>query len=136
MSINTAAYRGLPTLEAAYTARTIDAGGGHLHWVGSRTGNGTPRFHWQGRTYTAYQVAYWLRTGRWPEGPARPECGDPDCVAPACVDDTLTRQRDRAVYAAITGASPTGCDRGHDTTQTRRRPDGRAYCQTCNRGEA
>ncbi|MDX3214542.1 hypothetical protein PV318_03150 [Streptomyces sp. ME02-6991-2B] len=121
-------------LAAAFTARTRPTEDGHREWAG-RVEKCHPagRFRHAGRDYTAQQAAYVLRTGRRPNGYARPFCGVPSCCEPGHVDDAATRQRDRTAYAAITGVPRRlwACD--HDeATQARVRADGRGYCNACN----
>jgi hypothetical protein len=76
--------------------------GGHLRWTGP-VRNGTPVLTSGRQTTTAYRWAWRLRTGRDPEGPVRPGCGMPACVAPLHLTDTgqtSTDPVDQAVLAA------------------------------------
>ncbi|MFD8005720.1 hypothetical protein [Streptomyces mirabilis] len=122
-------------LAKAFAARTRAVGYGHREWIaGSRTASGIGRFQHQGTSYTAYQAAYLLRTGRLPVGSVKPTCGVPTCCDPAHVDDQATRQRDRAALADVKGMRhrPPSCD--HDqAVHGRRRTDGKRYCKECNR---
>lgn len=126
-------YPGGLSLEEAWAARTRPVDGGHLAWTGHINGHGVPMLTWRGRKYSAYRVAFRMRAGREPVGQCGSECDHGGCVAPACVYDTAARQRDRAVLAS--GLLAGRCGRGHDrAVYGRRRPDGRPYCQACNRG--
>lgn len=89
----------LPPLEDAFLARTRPIAGGHLEWRGARNNTGVPVMRRGQRIKSAYRLAFFLRTGREPDGPVRPDCGYRGCVAPAHVDDAAGRAR----YAAIFG---------------------------------
>ncbi|MEN2423048.1 hypothetical protein AABB02_33670 [Streptomyces rimosus] len=131
------ARRTFPTLVAAFRGRTEPAGAGHLRWTG-RIAQGVPVFWHRRQQYSAYRVAFTLRTGRPPDGPVKPECGQRQCVEPTHVDDTATRQRDRAMLAALLGRPEPAerCAQGHDrAVHGRLLPDGRPYCNACARGQ-
>ena len=139
------AVEGTPTapavpdgLAAAFAARTRVVEGGHREWTTrSRTASGGGRFRHRGVDYTAAQAAFILRTGRAPVGTVQTTCDRPRCCAPAHVDDQVTRQRDRAALAAVTGIRhrPPTCD--HDQAiHGRHRSDGRRYCDACNNPKA
>ena len=98
--------RPAPTPEAAFHTRTREAEGGHLIWTG-HVSHGTPMLRHGGRLLSAYRIAWRIRTGREPVGHVRLMCGVPGCVAPACVDDRPTRQRDRNALAGVLAATPT-----------------------------
>lgn len=123
-----------PSLQAAFEAWTRPTDGGHVEWTGSYTAKGTPMLVHRNRTYSAYRTAFFIRTGVWPTGQAKPECGRPGCVAQAHVDDTATRDRTRATYAALTGyrENSDNCRRGHPYAEHGRwRSNGKRYCHTC-----
>lgn len=92
-----------PTLAEAFRAHTEPVEGGHLRWKGSRHSSGIPQVMHDGRTYSAYRLAFRLRTGREPVGQARPGCDYDGCVAPTCVADQRERERDRKTFAGIFG---------------------------------
>lgn len=125
------------TLGQKWAARTRPVDGGHLDWTGERqTVSGTPVLRYWPDTYTAARIAFRIRTGRDPVGYARSECGRKHCVAPAHVDDTAIRQRDREALRLIGGSGqrPAMCIHGHDqTAHGRYEADGRAYCHQCKR---
>ncbi|WND36952.1 hypothetical protein RI578_22860 [Streptomyces sp. BB1-1-1] len=125
---------GIPRgLAAQFTLRTREVEGGHREWSAPTKGR-AGRFRHRGRDYTAYQAAFILRTGRNPDGPARPSCEHPQCCEPAHVDDGATRQRDRAALAGITGVTHRAWSCDHDEEQhARHRADGKRYCAECNR---
>lgn len=92
-----------PTLAEAFHAHTEPVNGGHLRWTGNRAAGGTPRVMHAGHTYSAYRIAFLLRTGREPVGKALPGCDFDGCVAPVCMTDQRQRERDRAAYTGIFG---------------------------------
>ena len=95
------------SVEDAFHARTRATADGHLIWTGHITRNrNAPMLRYGGRELSAYRIAWRIRTGREADGHVRPMCGVPGCVAPACVDDRTTRQRDRAALAGLFTASP------------------------------
>lgn len=94
-----------PTLAEAFRARTAPAEGGHLRWTGSISVDGVPVFGHEQRLYSAYRIAFTLRTGRQASGQARPGCDFPHCVEPRHVEDQAERQRNRTGYAAIFGGA-------------------------------
>ncbi|MET7933443.1 hypothetical protein [Streptomyces sp. NPDC005322] len=91
------------SLEAAFRARVEPVEGGHLRWAGHWATNGVPLLRYGGRQMTAHRIAFRLRTGREPEGNARPECDYEDCVEPSHVQDAPERERTEDTYAAIFG---------------------------------
>lgn len=122
------------TAEEAYRARVEPAGGRHLRWTGGQSSAGTPVFMHDGRTLSAYRVAFTIRTGREPQGHVFPACDVPGCVAPECMDDTAARTRDRSALASILGRQQwaTHCPAGHAYGESARyRPDGGRYCGAC-----
>jgi hypothetical protein len=122
------------TVEEAYRARVEPAGGQHLRWSGGRSSAGTPVFMHAGQTFSAYRVAFTIRTGREPVGHVFPACDVPLCVAPECMDDTAARNRDRAALASLLGRQQyaTHCPSGHAYGETARYlPDGDRYCSAC-----
>lgn len=135
---------GIPYTGGSYTSaeekwrapvRPVD--GGHLEWTGERgSASGTPVMRYREKSYSPAGIAFRIRHGREPEGYARAECGLVHCVAPEHVDDTVTRTRDRAALAALTGRwhrLETECRRGHDYAQHGRYlPDGSRYCDRCH----
>lgn len=92
-----------PTVEDAWRAHVEPVDGGHLRWTGGFGSFGNPQVMHHGRTYSAYRIAFRLRTGRDPVGAARPACGYPRCVEPSHIDDQAARDRDRRTYTAIFG---------------------------------
>ncbi|MFE4210274.1 MULTISPECIES: hypothetical protein [Streptomyces] len=121
------------TLAAAFAARTRATEDGHRVWTAGVNSRGVGRFQHAGRTYTAQQAAHAVRTGRQPVGQVRPACDVPGCCEPEHVDDRLTRQRDRAALASITGMGHRAPSCDHDqATHGRHRADGRKYCNACN----
>lgn len=123
------------SLQSAFESRTRPGPDGHLVWTGGTSGGGAPYFMNASTNYSGYRVAFWLRTGTWPVGQARPECGTPHCVAPAHIDDTVTRTRDRAALAAVMGrwhVRTEMCPKGHLYGEwARYKPDGVRYCGGC-----
>lgn len=90
--------------EELFAARTEPQPGGHLKWTGTNS-NGSLKFRWRDRHYSATAVAFRIRTGRDPVGRARTSCDMPHCVAPAHVSDQAERNRDRATYQALFGGA-------------------------------
>lgn len=129
------ANRSQLTLEEKWRTLTRPADGGHLEWTGRIAANGTPVFKHHEKDHSAFRVAFTVRTGREPVGYAKPACDRPLCVEPSHVDDTATRNRDRAALAAITGRwhrQETHCRRGHAYAEHGRHlPDGSRYCNAC-----
>jgi hypothetical protein len=93
------------TLAEAFAARTEPVEGGHLRWTGARCTTGTPQLGIQGRYISGYQAAFILRYGREPVGRSLPGCDYQQCVAPDHVEDQPMREKTRALYAAVFGAS-------------------------------
>ncbi|MEV6536949.1 hypothetical protein AB0M86_46640 [Streptomyces sp. NPDC051639] len=124
------------TIEQKFITHTQPVEGGHLEWTGRRTrSNGTPMFTHRERSYTARSIAFRIATGRAPDGYVTAECDNPECVAPAHVEDEPGRTRIRAQLAAVLGIATalTECGRGHNTATHRRYDrDGHAYCGTCH----
>lgn len=125
------------TLDEKWATFTRPVNGGHLEWTGERqTTSGTPVMRYREHAYTAARIAFRIRHGREPEGYARPECGLPHCVAPAHIDDTTTRLRDREQFRYLLGGRerPETCAHGHNQGQWGRyETDGRSYCHACKR---
>jgi hypothetical protein len=72
---------------------TREADHGHLTWTGERaTDRRTPVLRIGTRTYPARRIAYRVRHGIDPRGQAKPDCGRPDCIAPAHQTDTTNNQ--------------------------------------------
>ncbi|MEU0181818.1 hypothetical protein ABZ312_11605 [Streptomyces sp. NPDC006207] len=128
--------RTFATVEDKWRSKLQPVDGGHLVWTGRLGANGNPILDYKGKSYQAGRIAYRLRTGRDPVGPARRSCDVHLCVAPACVDDANDRMRVRVQLRALDGFnSPAGgvCGNGHDLTEHRRyRPDGKPYCNACS----
>lgn len=125
--------------EEKWRALVAPADDGHLEWRGPRNDKGTPTLHLRGAHHSPLAMAFRMRTGRDPIGPARADCGHPGCVAPDHVEDTPGRNRARAVLRAIAGRAgrPEVCPRGHGQAEWGRlRADGRAYCLACRRGDS
>jgi hypothetical protein len=124
------------TVEEKFATYTRPVEGGHLEWAGRHhSANGTPVFTHREQTYTARSIAFRVASGRAPEGYVTAECENPECVAPAHVEDEPGRTRVRAQLAAVLGIATTltECTRGHDTATHRRYDrEGRAYCGTCH----
>ncbi|MFI5993137.1 hypothetical protein ACIBAC_15045 [Streptomyces sp. NPDC051362] len=124
------------TVEQKFMSYTEPAEGEHLIWTGRHhRAHGTPVFTHHERTYTARSVAFRIATGRAPEGYVTTECENPECVAPAHVEDEPGRTRVRAQLAAVIGTATalTECSRGHATATHRRyTPGGAPYCGTCH----
>ncbi|MFI8278559.1 hypothetical protein ACIGBH_27535 [Streptomyces sp. NPDC085929] len=86
-------------------ARTEPLPSGHARWTGHVNNDGVPAVRFGGRQLSAYRIAFRLRTGRDPVGTVRPGCGMPQCVAPAHMDDTPARARNRTAYNALFGGT-------------------------------
>ena len=125
------------TLEEKWRSLTRPVDGGHLDWVGERASrSGTPVLRYRETSYSPAAIAFRIRTGRDAQGRTFAECGHRQCIAPEHVDDLTTRLRDRDALRTILGKHPArpACVHGHDQdVEGRRTPDGRAYCQACNR---
>jgi hypothetical protein len=82
------------TVEEKWRQRTRELPGGHLEWTGDRsTGpSHTPVLRHSGATYTASRIAFRIQHGTDPSGHAKPDCGHPQCIAPAHQYDTANRQ--------------------------------------------
>lgn len=93
-----------PSLAEGFRARTRRTGDGHLEWTGA-VNDGHPRIKYDGHFYSAYRLAFRLRTGRDPRGYARPVCGRGLCVEPAHVEDTPGRRALDDTYTAIFGTT-------------------------------
>lgn len=135
---------GLPThrfpiglsLEDSWRARTEPGIDGHLLWAGTTTAQGSPVLRHRDNCYTAHRIAFKIRTGEWPVGTAKAECGVRLCVEPTHVDDTATRTRDRKALPAVLGRTPrvTHCVRGHNLAiHGSYRDDGIRWCRECKR---
>ena len=68
-----------------------------MEWTGHHTNKDTPVLkhggHASSKAYTAYRVAYRIRTGADPIGRAHVTCDRPGCVAPAHVADSAVTPR-------------------------------------------
>lgn len=123
----------LDGLAAAFAARSRAGDRGHRVWIAGVNSRGVGRFQFAGKAYTAHQAAFIVRTGRAPVGQVRPSCDRPGCCEPSHVDDQVTRQRDRAALASITGMQHRAPSCSHDqAVHGRHRADGRRYCDACN----
>jgi hypothetical protein len=117
-------------MRARFNAHTRPADGGHLTWTGPYT------THWHGHKWHPTALAFYLRTGRRPDGNALPDCEHPHCVQPDHVDDENGRQRIRQQIRAIRGLPPPApvCRRGHDQTiHGDLTPNGIAHCAACTK---
>ncbi|AZM91464.1 hypothetical protein [Streptomyces sp. W1SF4] len=92
------------TLAEALLARSEDAGDGHRKWTGQLSRK-VPVLRWHGRRTTAYRAGFVAHNRRAPVGVVQPGCGVPWCVAPAHMDDTAARQRNRAAFKALFGGA-------------------------------
>lgn len=92
------------SLEEAFRLRVEPIDGGHVRWTGSSS-HTTPTLRFQNANHSPYRIAFRLHYGRDPEGPARPSCGMPHCVAGAHLEDRPMRQRTASLYSAIFGAA-------------------------------
>jgi hypothetical protein len=92
------------SLAQAFRDRTHPIEDGHLLWNGKYV-NGTPCFRFDRQRYTARRAAFIIRHGREPVGRVTPGCDLSACVALDHVEDQPMRQRNRATYAAIFGAT-------------------------------
>ncbi|MEU2510518.1 WhiB family transcriptional regulator [Streptomyces syringium] len=122
------------SIEELFYQRVEHLDDGHLRWTGYRCKQGVPKLRYEGRTSTAYRVAFRIHHGRDPEGRCAPACELKGCVAPGHVDDDSTRQRDRRAYADIVGrrARKDRCIRGHDLKRHRYYfANGRSCCGAC-----
>ncbi|MFD5031670.1 hypothetical protein ACFWM0_14830 [Streptomyces sp. NPDC058405] len=90
------------TPQSLFHARTEPVNGGHMRWTGWTTNHGTPAVQWDGRHLTAYRIAFVIRWGRAPEGPVRPGCDMPGCVAPDHVEDQQQRNQYTAIFGEVT----------------------------------
>lgn len=91
-----------PSLAEAFRGRTEwVADGGHLRWTGGFHEEGMPTFMHAGEKFSAYRIAFKLRTRRNPIGQAKPGCDFANCVEPTHVRDQRERDRDRDAYKAI-----------------------------------
>lgn len=78
-----------PSVEDSFRDRTQATADGHLVWTGY-VENGQPRVRHGGqggRRYSAYKIAYRIRTGSDPLKRVAPTCGRAGCVAPDHVDE-------------------------------------------------
>lgn len=91
-----------PSLAEGFRARTRRTEDGHLLWTGA-INQGHPRLKFGDRFHSAYRLAFRLRTGRDPQGYAKPACGRDLCVEPAHVEDTPGRRRLDDTFTAIFG---------------------------------
>lgn len=76
-------------LKTIWLERSVVLREGHIAWSGG------PSISYQGRTYTARQVAFTVNRGRQPDGPVHRECGVDGCVQP----EHLTDEQERALRA-------------------------------------
>lgn len=137
MTAPAATVRALPdSLIAAFYARTAPLPGGHLAWTGARDSHGTALLTKRGvGRFTALRLAYLIAHRAEPVGRVQAGCDMPGCVAPACVDDLLCRQRDRAALRTVLGRGPRRptCRRGHDqNVHGGLASNGRSRCNACN----
>jgi hypothetical protein len=121
-----------PLSEAEMTARfdtnTAPVDGGHLEWTGPQ------RIEWRGHKWRPAALAFYLRTGRQPQGNVLPDCGHCGCVQPQHVEDEAGRTRIRLQVRALRGLPPPAptCRRGHDLTiYGDLRADGITHCAAC-----
>lgn len=124
-------------IEVEWADHTIEVAGGHLLWRedGVHTSTGSGRLHYNKVRYSAAQIAYKIRTGRWPVGVVYAVCDIAHCIQLLHVADTATRQRVRKVVRRdLYGrqAPPESCRAGHKQAEHGRlSPDGISYCSTC-----
>lgn len=83
-----------PTLLDQYLNRTEVLDDGHVRWTVN-----TSNVVFQGRQYTAMQLAWALSTKREPQGILRAACGLPGCVAAEHLTDEVMRAADRQYRA-------------------------------------
>lgn len=84
------------TLQQIWSARAVALREGHIAWTGG------PSVSYQGRTYTARQVAFTVNRGRTPDGPVQRECDVDGCVQPQHLSDLRERVQ-RGLQEAATG---------------------------------
>lgn len=123
------------TLEQKWAALIRAADGGHLTWAGERaSGSHTPVLRYREQSYSPASIAFRIHHGREAQGYVFAECGLTHCVAPAHVDDEITRAQTREQLRYLTGgqARKPACVHGHDLAiHGRYERDGRAYCHAC-----
>lgn len=115
-------------IRARFHANTRPVDGGHLDWTGPE------RIPWRRRNWRPAALAYYLRTGRHPDGYTTADCGHPGCVQLSHVEDAPGRCHTREALRAVRGITPSHtCRHGHDPSGARYTPTGRPYCETCRR---
>lgn len=123
------------TLEEKWASHTRPADGGHLEWTGERQSiSGTPVMRYREKPYGPAAIAFRIQHGREPKGYVYADCGMKHCVAPAHVDDEITRTQTREQLRYLTGGRErkATCVHGHDqAVHGRYETDGRAYCHGC-----
>ncbi|MGA5506858.1 hypothetical protein [Streptomyces umbrinus] len=97
------------TPEDLFWRRVQPVEDGHILWTGHLNNGGAhggcPVMRHGGKLLTAYRVAFRIRYGREPEGHVTPTCERHLCVSPHHVEDRVIRERTKATFAAIFGAS-------------------------------
>lgn len=105
LPVHKSGRKSYPTLAEAFRANTELVDGGHLRWTGAWHSSGVPQVTHDQRSYSAYRIAFTLRTGREASGQARPGCDFPHCVEPRHVEDQAERKRNQTDYAGIFGGA-------------------------------
>jgi len=90
------------SLEDVFHAHIEEVGAGHVRWAGPVM-HRTPAVKFDGRTESAFRVAFRLCRGRDPEGLAMPTCGVPLCVAGGHLEDRPMRQLSKLLFESIFG---------------------------------
>jgi hypothetical protein len=108
---------------------------GCLVWTGYRTDLGYGRLGWRGKPEYAHRVAFFLRSGRWPDGILRHLCNNPPCVLHAVEGTRTENELDKVAAGTHQNARKTHCLRGHEFTpeNTRTNAKGWRWCRACTR---
>ncbi|MEV3895395.1 hypothetical protein [Streptomyces anulatus] len=76
----------------AVDRHTIAVDGGHLHWTGATTQDGTPVVAFGGQVETGYRLVFRWHHGREPVGRVRPTCGYGGCMVGGHLADRVVRE--------------------------------------------
>lgn len=110
---------------------------GHTGWDGRRYSSGGPSVRKHGQDTPATHVAFKLRTGRYPVGIVKTECGERECLTPAHLSDEIERRTVRMQERALLGMVPQPWDVCPAGTHRwdedgRLEPNLKPYCKSCN----
>lgn len=126
-----------PNTPETFWART-EQQGECLVWTGATDPKGYGKVSWESRDVKAHRLAFFLRTGRWPDTDLRHLCDNPPCVLHVVEGSQRDNIHDAiraGTHASVKEAAKTHCPAGHayDDINTYWAPGTNSrHCRACH----